>query len=244
MALLTADDVYHKQFMATKFREGYDQDEVDDFLDEVVETIATLQDQNQSLKTQIDEARQAVANGEPLPALADNSELHEARQALEAEKARADSLEAQLQAIAVAPADSQDSAVIAQLQTDLAQVQAQLAQAKQENQGLREQINAAPTAASSKAPEDATSMLALAQRVHDEYVANGQEEAQKIISSSREEGQRIVEEANAERDRISNELSQFRDELEGKIDELKAFEADYRNKVRSHLQNLLEQVQG
>ena len=39
MALLTADDVLNKKFQATKFREGYDQDEVDDFLDEVVNTL-------------------------------------------------------------------------------------------------------------------------------------------------------------------------------------------------------------
>ena len=37
MALLTADDVLNKKFQPTKFREGYDQDEVDDFLDEVVD---------------------------------------------------------------------------------------------------------------------------------------------------------------------------------------------------------------
>ena len=33
---LTAEDVINKRFQPTKFREGYDQDEVDDFLDEVV----------------------------------------------------------------------------------------------------------------------------------------------------------------------------------------------------------------
>ena len=33
MTLLTADDVLNKKFQATKFREGYEQDEVDEFLD-------------------------------------------------------------------------------------------------------------------------------------------------------------------------------------------------------------------
>jgi DivIVA domain-containing protein len=33
---LTPEDVVNKRFQPTKFREGYDQDEVDDFLDEVV----------------------------------------------------------------------------------------------------------------------------------------------------------------------------------------------------------------
>jgi DivIVA domain-containing protein len=42
MALLTADDVREKQFSKTKYREGFDQDEVDDFLDSVAETIESL----------------------------------------------------------------------------------------------------------------------------------------------------------------------------------------------------------
>ena len=37
--MLTAADVLNQKFAATKFREGYDQDEVDDFLDRVVETL-------------------------------------------------------------------------------------------------------------------------------------------------------------------------------------------------------------
>src|SRR6478736_223634 len=42
MALLTAEDVLNKAFSKTKYREGFDQDEVDDFLDEVANTIAQL----------------------------------------------------------------------------------------------------------------------------------------------------------------------------------------------------------
>ena len=47
MTLLTADDVLNKKFQYVKFREGYDQDEVDEFLDEVVSTIYSLQMENQ-----------------------------------------------------------------------------------------------------------------------------------------------------------------------------------------------------
>ena len=39
MTLLTADDVLNKKFQATKFREGYEQDEVDEFLDHVMNTL-------------------------------------------------------------------------------------------------------------------------------------------------------------------------------------------------------------
>ncbi|MBT5431875.1 MAG: DivIVA domain-containing protein, partial [Micrococcales bacterium] len=33
---MSPEDILSKRFLTTKFREGYDQDEVDDFLDEVV----------------------------------------------------------------------------------------------------------------------------------------------------------------------------------------------------------------
>jgi DivIVA domain-containing protein len=40
---LTPEDIVNKRFQSTKFREGYDQDEVDDFLDEIVGEIRRLQ---------------------------------------------------------------------------------------------------------------------------------------------------------------------------------------------------------
>ncbi|BDZ43831.1 cell division protein DivIVA [Paraoerskovia sediminicola] len=60
MALLTADDILKKKFSATKFREGYDIEEVDDFLDEVVHTIKAVQDENESLKAKLAAAEERV----------------------------------------------------------------------------------------------------------------------------------------------------------------------------------------
>ncbi|MBC7290126.1 MAG: DivIVA domain-containing protein [Actinotalea sp.] len=61
MALLTADDVLNKKFQATKFREGYDQDEVDDFLDEVVNTLRAVTAENEDLKGKLAAAERRVA---------------------------------------------------------------------------------------------------------------------------------------------------------------------------------------
>lgn len=54
---LTPEDVVNKRFNPTKFREGYDQDEVDDFLDEVVVELRRLNQEN-------DELRQRIMAGE------------------------------------------------------------------------------------------------------------------------------------------------------------------------------------
>lgn len=53
---LTPEDVVNKRFQATKFREGYDQDEVDDFLDEVVVELRRLNQENDELRQRLSAA--------------------------------------------------------------------------------------------------------------------------------------------------------------------------------------------
>lgn len=53
---LTPEDVVNKRFQQTKFREGYDQDEVDDFLDEIVVELRRLIAENEELRRELDEA--------------------------------------------------------------------------------------------------------------------------------------------------------------------------------------------
>ena len=50
---LTPEDVVNKRFQPTKFREGYDQDEVDDFLDEVVVELRRLNQENEELSQRL-----------------------------------------------------------------------------------------------------------------------------------------------------------------------------------------------
>jgi DivIVA domain-containing protein len=47
---LTPEDVVNKRFQPTKFREGYDQDEVDDFLDEIVLEMRRITQENEDLR--------------------------------------------------------------------------------------------------------------------------------------------------------------------------------------------------
>jgi DivIVA domain-containing protein len=58
---LTPEDVVNKRFSQTKFREGYDQDEVDDFLDEVVVELRRLTQENEELKAQLGSGAAPVA---------------------------------------------------------------------------------------------------------------------------------------------------------------------------------------
>lgn len=193
MALLTADDVLNKKFQATKFREGYDQDEVDDFLDEVVNTLRELQNENEDLKTKLAAAERRIA-----------------------ELSRAGAQQA-------APAPKPEP--VPELQKPQpAPVVAPVAPV-------------APQRPSE--PESATGMLALAQKLHDDYVRSGQEESDRLIGEAKTQANRIVREAEDTSQRTLGQLEQERSLLERKIDELRVFERDYRTRLKSYLENLL-----
>lgn len=67
---LTPEEVVNKRFTIVKFREGYDQDEVDDFLDEVVVELRKLGGENEELRQQL-EAAKAQAQAAPAASAAD-----------------------------------------------------------------------------------------------------------------------------------------------------------------------------
>ncbi|WP_234415157.1 DivIVA domain-containing protein [Actinomyces sp. Marseille-P3109] len=50
MTLLTADDVLNVKFQVSSFKEGYNQDEVDEFLDEVTTTMRGLEERLGALR--------------------------------------------------------------------------------------------------------------------------------------------------------------------------------------------------
>lgn len=186
MALLTAEDILNKKFSATKFREGYDVEEVDDFLDEVVRTLTSVQEENEGLNSKLAAAERRIA------------ELSRGEGAV------------QRQPVAAAPAPAP----------------APVAAPMSGPQGAPE-------------PENATGMLQLAQKLHDDYVRSGQEEGDRLITEAKSEGARIVRDAEETSHRTLSQLEQERSLLERKIDELRLFERDYRTRLKSFLQNLL-----
>ena len=67
---LTPEDVVNKRFQPTKFREGYDQDEVDDFLDEVVVELRRLNQENEELRQRLIASDSQRSGAEAAPAQA------------------------------------------------------------------------------------------------------------------------------------------------------------------------------
>jgi len=215
MALLTADDVLNKKFQATKFREGYDQDEVDDFLDEVVNTLRAVSAENDDLKGKLAAAERRIAELSRTGGVAAPFATPEAFAAPEPE-----------------PAPEPEAVVVPEPEPEPVVVPEPVVAPF-----VAPAAAAAPPRISE--PESATGMLQLAQKLHDDYVRSGQEEGDRIITDAKTQGSRIVREAEDTSNRTLAALEQERSLLERKIDELRVFERDYRTRLKSYLENLL-----
>lgn len=212
MALLTADDVLNKKFQATKFREGYDQDEVDDFLDEVVNTLRAYTAENDDLRAKLAAAERRIA------------ELSRAAENRPPEPR---------------PAPQQPEPQMEQPRHEPPRQEPP----RQEPGRPFPHDPSRPGLERLTEPESATGMLHLAQRLHDDYVRSGQEEGERIVNEAKVQAARIVREAEENAARTMSQLEQERGLLERKIDELRVFERDYRTRLKSYLENLLNDLE-
>lgn len=179
---LTPDDVVTKQFQHVRFKEGFDPDEVDDFLDEIVVEWRKTIEENVELKAKLAafESGEAAA---PAP-------------------------------VAATPA----------VEEPVAAEPAPVAEAP---------------VAQNNVPTQSASIIELAQRLHDEHVAEGQSQRDKLIADAKEQATRIVSEAEANGRAEKERLEKERTVLEGRISELREFERDYRANLRKYIEGQL-----
>ena len=182
---LTPDDVVTKQFQHVRFKEGFDPDEVDDFLDEIVVEWRKALAENEELKTKLAAYESGSAperEAEPAPA----------------------------PAAAPAPAP----------------------------------VSEVPAAAAGAAPGAASAgIIELAQRLHDEHVAEGRTQRDQLIADAKSQAASIVAEAETRgRDELAR-LDRERATLETRISELRSFERDYRAQLRDYIESHLRDLE-
>ncbi len=212
---LTPEDVVNKRFQPTKFREGYDQDEVDDFLDEIVVELRRLNQENDELRKKLAEAGSSVPASsaaapvvEKVPAPV-KSDKDEAREKAEAEARAAEERKKK---------DVQPAA-----------------------QAAAAPVAAAP-AASTASAESAAGLLAMAQQMHDRHVADGQAQKDKIIAEAQIEASSLVNDAQEKSRKILGALEQQRSVLERKVEQLRGFERDYRSRLKAYIEGQLRDL--
>jgi len=241
---LTPEDVVSKRFNSTKFREGYDQDEVDDFLDEVVVELRRLNAENDELKqrliaseARINELQRGGASASaaeppatvaaPIPAVAAEPEpapVGEPEPVVEPEP---------VAAVAPEPAP----------------------------------VDATPVSAPAEPDPETTStndLLKLARRLHDQHVqegidkrdeliAEGHSTAAKLVSDAQEQSTQqlaaleeqksgILAQIEEQKTTVLGALEEQKTQLEGSIEQLRGFETEYRAKLKSYIEGQLEEL--
>ena len=167
---ITPEDLITKSFKIVTEESGYDRNEVDDFLDELVVELRALYSERDALERQVE---QLSANAPESPAAA------------------------------VAPAQS---------------------------------------SAASAAPQDAAALLAMAQKVHDDYVAQGEKAKAELLEEAERKADAMVSEAQQQREEVLSRLTDEKEELEIAVEALRGFESRYRSKLLQHLDAQVQEL--
>ncbi|GAA2176525.1 DivIVA domain-containing protein [Arthrobacter parietis] len=203
---LTPEDVVNKRFQPTKFREGYDQDEVDDFLDEIVVELRRLNQENDDLRRQLSEVSTGTAQNAAVPApVAASTATEEVR---EEEKPEEPKVEAP----------------------------------KAEERPAAQPVAAAAPVQQGGTAESAAGVLAMAQKLHDEYVNAGVEQRDKIIAEAQIEASGLVNDAQEKSRKVLGALEQQKAVLERKVEQLRSFERDYRSRLKAYIEGQLRDL--
>lgn len=125
------------------------------------------------------------------------------------------------------------------------QLKARIAELEQQGAAAPAPEAAAPAPAAESTESSSANALGIierAQRLHDEHVAEGKTEADKLIGDAKTEAEGIVNSAKQERNEVRTKLENERKTLEGRITELRTFERDYRQELRGYFEGKLKDL--
>jgi DivIVA domain-containing protein len=232
---LTPEDVSNKRFTPVRLREGYDMGEVDQFLDEVEAELARLTRENDDLRTKLS----AAQSGSPVEAAAP----------------------------APMPEPPAPEPVAARPEPEPEPVREPTATIQTPPAGaVAVGVETIRVETVGDASNAAARLLELASRNADQLVEDAKSEADKIIGEARTKSERLESEAKVKADRLESdartraqmldsetaerrqqmfgELERERDKLNNEVETLRAFEREYRSRLKSYFTQQLEALSG
>jgi DivIVA domain-containing protein len=248
---LTPADVHNVVFKKPPIgKRGYDEDDVDAFLDEVERELARLIEENNDLKAQVERVRSG-AGGPPPPSGGGASDGDVRRLAGENNE-----LKGQVERLQREKQQAQQAAQQAQQAAQQAQQQA--AQAAQQQPANVPGPPVPPGlggAADSTGEQQALRVLMLAQRTADDHVADARREADKVLTEARTKADEVTRDSRAKAEALERDARQRHQEAMGGLDakraalqkhieELKAFEREYRTRLKAYLESQLRDLEG
>ena len=223
---LTPADVHNVAFKKPPIgKRGYDEEEVDAFLDEVERELARLIEENNELRAP-GRARRRWSARPPAPA------------ATRAWRRSSPTLKAQLDRV----------------QRDKAAAE-QAARAHAGRAGAGPRAPAARPRSAGDGEQQALRVLMMAQRTADDHVSDARREADKLLSEARTKAEEVTREARAKADALERDARQRHQEAMGGLDakrtalqkhieELKQFEREYRTRLKAYLESQLRDLDG
>src|SRR4051794_5437831 len=225
---LTPEDVSNKRFTPVRLREGYDMGEVDQFLDEVETELARLTRENDDLRAKHSAAQSGAADSA--------SPMMQEPPAPEP--------------VAVAPEPEPDP-VPTQQTPAAGAVAAGVQTIRVETVG--------------DASNAAARLLELASRNADQLVEDAKSEADKVVGEARTKAERLESESKVNADKLEadargraqsldsetaerrtqlfGDLERERDTLSHEVDNLRAFEREYRSRLKTYFSQQLEALE-
>jgi DivIVA domain-containing protein len=217
---LTPADVRNKQFSTTRLRPGYDEEEVDAFLDEVESELDRLIQENEELRAKLAELLRGGGKS-AVPAL--SSPLSDPKPDMMApERVEPERRQPEPVMMGGMPhiEDNMDTAArvlsLAQQTADQA-----IADARRE----------------------ADETLGRARREADEVLTKARRQAEQITGDARARAESLERDAQERHRQAMGSLVQQREELERRVDDLRAFEREYRSRLKAYLEGQLRDLE-
>jgi DivIVA domain-containing protein len=217
---LTPADVRNKQFSTTRLRPGYDEEEVDAFLDEVEAELDRLIQENEELRAKLAEVLRG--GGKPgIPAL--SSPLSDPKPDMMAPEPPQDRRQPEPMMMDRMHHPVEDNMDTAARVLSLAQQTADQAIAD--------------------ARREADETLGRARREADEVLTKARRQAEQITGDARARAESLERDAQERHRQAMGSLVQQREELERRVDDLRAFEREYRSRLKAYLEGQLRDLE-
>ena len=212
---LTPADVRNKQFSTTRLRPGYDEEEVDTFLDEVEAELDRLIQENEELRAKLAECMRGK-----VPALHTSPVIEPKPDLMAPEPPPMEPKQPEPAMMVMPPAeDNMDTAArvlaLAQQTADQA-----IADARRE----------------------ADETLGRARREADEILGKARRQAEQVTSDARARAESLERDAQERHRQAMGSLVQQREELERRVEDLRAFEREYRSRLKAYLEGQLRDL--
>jgi DivIVA domain-containing protein len=206
---LTPADVRNKQFSTTRLRPGYDEEEVDAFLDEVEAALDELIQDNEELRAKLQEALRGNKSVALTPQPEPDMMLPEP--------------ERRPEPVMMAPKPAEDNMDTVARVLALAQQTADQAIAD--------------------ARREADETLGRARREADDILTKARRQSEQITSDARARAESLERDAQERHRQAMGSLVQSREELERRVDDLRAFEREYRSRLKAYLEGQLRDLE-